>query len=203
MKTLALLASALLLGCLDVDDELETATFEDEIVLPGSSWLANGGFESGTSPWTFTGAWRATESNGGPYQRSGTAYAVLGGSNWISTRAVSQNVSIASTAKTATLVFYLDITSAESPQYPRDKLTLKIYDRTTGNLVRFPQPFTSGLQTETIGSYATRVQIDMLPYKGKQLRIEWSVWTDSTQPTQFLLDDVSVTGTDEWVNALD
>lgn len=70
--------------------------------------IVNGGFESGSSPWTLSGG--VTASANGGFARSGTYFAWFGG-------AVNENdagyqtITIPSTATAATLSFYLNINS--------------------------------------------------------------------------------------------
>ena len=192
MKTLALLV--LLTGCLTEVDDLET--IEDEITFPGPQWLANGGFENGLSPWTGGSRWSGTLA------RSGEWFAMLSGEY---SQTMSQNVSIPSNAATAKLRFYLDITTQEPEGVAYDKIWLKIHDRDRpGTLVRAPMIWSTLSRSSAPGEYAVAPEIDLSSAKGKNLKIEFM-----TQPgsyyytTTYRIDDVSLTGTYEQVNALD
>jgi aminopeptidase S len=191
MKTLALLA--LLTGCVAEVDDLETVE-EEVVVFPQQSWLANGGFESGMSPWT--GGTRAS----GVYAHSGSWFAMLSGEY---TATMSQNVSIPNNAATAKLRFYLDITTQEPANVAYDKIWLKIHDRDRpGTLVRAPMIWSTQSRSSTPGEYLVSPEIDLSSAKGKNLKIEFM-----TQPgsyyytTTFRIDDVSLTGTLEQVVA--
>jgi len=159
--------------------------------------IGNGGFENGASnvaPWTLTSSHTPMEiinSSSSEPPHSGTFDAWLDGFGKSNTDTMMQQVSVPSTAKTATLSFFLHIDTAETTtttQY--DKLTVQVRD-TSGNVLMTLATFSnldhaSGYQQH---SY------DLSPFIGKTIQIFMNGTEDFELQTSFVLDDVSVTVT--------
>lgn len=154
---------------------------------PGGEVIVNGGFEGSFSPWTNTG-------NGtfwvdpGNYPHGGTGYAYFGESNSTS-GSTYQTVTIPSSA-TGTLKFWLNVTSSEtttSRQY--DKLYVEIRS-TSGSLKKNLATY-SNLNKGTAGAYSQK-SFSVSAYKGQTVRVQFRVTNDSSLPTTFRVDDVSL-----------
>jgi hypothetical protein len=147
-----------------------------------SETIANGGFETGSlSSWTSTGT-AGTVVTGNAH--SATYAAHFGGANSL-TSAAYQNVTIPSTASSATLTFWLKEATQESGSTPYDYFRTQVVDgatTTTLNTVSNATGYTA----------YTKVTVDLAAYKGKTVRVQFAVTTDSSLLTDFWLDDVSV-----------
>ena len=148
--------------------------------------ITNGGFESGTAPWTFSGtAQRST----GSFPHSGVAYSLMGVSN-SSTGAEFQQISIPS-GSSPSLTFWLNVTSNEATG-------ASIFDRffvevrsTTGTLLATLATF-SNQNKGTAGVYVQRGPYNLSSFAGQTVRIQFRATNDITLPTVFRVDDVSV-----------
>ncbi|MFL6056991.1 MAG: putative Ig domain-containing protein, partial [Actinoallomurus sp.] len=90
---------------------------------PGNK-VSNGGFESGTAPWTTTSG--VVSANGsGETAHSGSYFAWLDGYGTTHTDSATQSVTIPSGCK-ASLSFWLHIDTSESGSTAYDKLTVKV-----------------------------------------------------------------------------
>jgi subtilisin family serine protease len=152
----------------------------------GGELIANGGFEGSAASWTLSG--NAYWSNGG-YARSGTGYTVHGAYNFAS-GTMYQTVAIPS-GHNAGLTFWLNVTSSETT-------TTTVYDRlfvevrsTSGALLGTLGTF-SNLNKAVQGSYTQR-SFSLAGWRGQTVRLQFRTTTDSTLPTSFRVDDVSLT----------
>jgi len=144
--------------------------------------IANGGFESGSAPWIFSGA--ASWSTG-QYAHSGASDALLGNRNK-STGNVYQSVTIPATAPAA-FTFWLSITSAEAGGSPNDLLFVEVVGgAATTTLATF-----SNLNRGTAGAYSLKT-FDLSPWRGQTVRIQFRATTNNSKPTSFYVDDVSL-----------
>ena len=146
--------------------------------------LTNGGFEGGTSPWV------QTSTNG--YQlidttrpRTGLYSAYLNGyNNGIDT--IYQQVTIPSTATSATLTYWWYMTTQETT-HPWDYMYTQVLNSSGGVLATL----------QTINDGSTRntwvnSTHNLLAYKGQTIRINFRGTNDSSLPTSFFVDDVSL-----------
>ncbi|WP_433244397.1 M1 family aminopeptidase [Actinomadura nitritigenes] len=141
--------------------------------------VSNGGFESGTSPWTTTSG--VVSANGsGESAHSGTHFAWLDGYGSSHTDTASQSVTLPAGC-TATLSFYLHVDTDESPGTAYDKLTVKMGGDTVATY--------SNLDANS--GYAKK-SIDASAYAGKTVTLSFSGTEDSGAQTSFVLDDVAL-----------
>ncbi|MEU4243675.1 M4 family metallopeptidase [Actinoplanes sp. NPDC026619] len=142
--------------------------------------LGNNGFESGATTWTQTSGVISTASGTNtPY--AGTYFAWLDGYGSAHTDTLSQSVTIPSTCTTATLSFYLKITSSETTTTSAyDKLTVKVGSTT--------------LATYSNLNKATWAQksFNLAAYKGQTLTLAFSGVEDSSLATSFQLDNTAL-----------
>lgn len=158
-------------------------------ITPGSvERLTNGGFEGSTSPWVLTGSSFYTAS--GAYPHSGTGYVNTGNTN-NTTGIVYQQFTIPTTATTANLSFWLNVSSTEtSTTTAFDKLYVEVYN-SSGTLLQTLATY-SNLNKSADGVYFQKSGFSLLSYKGQTIRIQFRGVNGSVSPTIFRIDDVSV-----------
>ncbi|WP_327130701.1 M1 family aminopeptidase [Streptomyces sp. NBC_01343] len=143
--------------------------------------IANGGFESGTSPWTQSQTGLIT-SRAGQTAHGGTAFAWLNGVGRTHTDTLSQSVTIPSGCSTATLTFWLHIDTAETTTSTKyDKLTAKIGSTTLATY--------SNLDKNT--GYAQK-SFDVSAFAGQTVSVAFTGTEDSSLQTSFVLDDLAL-----------
>ena len=148
--------------------------------------IVNPGFETGTTPWTFSG--QVTRSTGS-FPHSGTAYAILNGVN-SSTGTLFQTVTIP-TNGCSNLQFWLNITTSEATGASVfDRLFIEVRS-TTGTLLATLATF-SNQNSGTAGVYVLRGPFNLSSFAGQTVRIQFRGTNDITLPTSFRVDDVSL-----------
>jgi hypothetical protein len=153
-----------------------------------SQLLSSPGFESGATGWTATAGVIDASTNGSA-PRTGTVKAWLDGYGTTHTDSVFQTVTIPSTACSATLSFWLKITTSETTTTTAfDKLTLTVRN-TSGTVLSTLATF-SNLNKGT--SYVQR-SFDVSAFKGQTIRVEWVGVEDSSLQTSFFIDDTALT----------
>jgi hypothetical protein len=148
--------------------------------------IVNGGFESGTSPWTAsTGVITNSASEAA---HTGSYKAWLDGYGTATTDTLSQTVTIPSTATTATLSFWLHIDTAETTTTTAyDTLTVQLQS-STGTVLTTLATY-SNLNKNT--GYAQK-SFDVSAYKGQTVKIYFKGVEDASMQTSFVIDDVSL-----------
>ena len=151
-----------------------------------SELILNGGFESGAVNWTGTtgdiGTWTGEPAH------LGTKCAWTGGNGVTATETLYQQISVPSTATSATLTFYLHIDTAETTTSTAyDKLAVQVQN-------------SAGTVLSTLATYSnlnkasgyTLRTFNLTAYKGQTIRVYYKMTEDSSLQTSFVLDDVSV-----------
>jgi Zn-dependent metalloprotease len=147
---------------------------------PGDK-VVNGGFESGTAPWTTTSGVVSANGNG-ETARTGTHFAWLDGYGTTHTDTASQSVTIPSGCR-ATLTYWLHIdTSETTTTVAYDKLTVKAGGTTLATY--------SNLNS---GSGYTQKSFDVSSFAGQTVTLTFSGVEDSGLQTSFVIDDVALT----------
>lgn len=155
---------------------------------PAQELIVNGGFEGSLSPWVSSGNSFFTTT--GAYPRTGTGYIYQGAANSVSGQAY-QTITIPSTATSANLTFWLNVTSSETTtttQY--DRLFVEVRN-TSGTLLATLATY-SNLNKGTAGVYSQKGGFSLLNFKGQTVRVQFRTTTDSSLITTFRIDDVSV-----------
>lgn len=149
--------------------------------------LLNAGFESGNTGWTTSsGVIDGTTSGSAP--RTGTYKAWMNGYGSTSTEFAYQDVTIPSTACSATLSFWARITTAETTTTTAyDKLAIQI--RNSAGTVLATLATYSNLDKGT--TYVQRT-FDLAAYKGQTIRVYFNGTEDSSLQTSFFIDDTAV-----------
>lgn len=157
------------------------------------SLISNGGFETGSfSPWQ-------TNSGGGkgPFviklssvARSGQYYALLGGDHNLDAQNIRQFFDVPSTAPSVTASFYLNITSEEVVSIQADTIEAVIVD--TSGRIQSSLSKRSNLSKGSIGDYFFVGPFDLSSFKGRRIGLALIIDTDSSDKTEFRVDDVVV-----------
>ncbi len=145
-----------------------------------SQAVSNGGFESGTSPWT--GDTGAIGTFSGQSAHSGTRYAWLAGYGYAATDTVGQTVTVPSGCTRATLKYWLHADTAESGTTAYDTFQVKV-DGTV------KQTYSNA---DAATGYTERT-LDLSQYLGRQITLTFTATEDSSLQTSFVVDDVTLT----------
>ncbi len=155
--------------------------------VPGAELLLNRGFESGAVNWTATTG--VITNSTGQTPRTGSFYAWLDGYGTTHTDSLFQQITIPSSATTATLSFWLKINTAETTTTtPFD--TLQVQVRNSSNTVLATLGTFSNLNKST--GYVLKT-FDVTAFKGQTVRIYFLGTEDSSLQTSFVIDDTSCT----------
>jgi hypothetical protein len=138
--------------------------------------VTNGSFESGNSSWSLgSGASVVTTR-----AYAGTHSLLVGGTT-SSTQSATQQVTIPTGASAQTLTFRTYITTSESGSTVYDRLNVQANGTT----------LTSYSNASTKGSWLT-TSVDLSAYAGQTITLKFQAVNDSTLPTSFDVDVVSV-----------
>ena len=155
--------------------------------VPGGNLLLNPGFESGSANWTATAG--VINSSTGQPPRTGSFYAWLNGYGQTHTDTLFQQITIPSNVNSATLSFWLRITSAETTTTTAfDRLQVQV--RNSSNQVLATLGTFSNLNKSS--AYVLRT-FNLSAFRGQTVRIYFLGTEDFTLQTSFVIDDTSVT----------
>lgn len=152
----------------------------------GQNLIVNGGFESGSSPWTLTAGVLNSSASEPPH--SGSFDAWLDGYGTTHTDSAVQTVTIPSTATSATLTFWLHIDTAETTTTTQfDKLQIQVLN-------------SSNTVLATLGTFSnlnkaagySQKSFSVLSFKGQTVKIRFLGTEDSSLQTSFVIDDVAL-----------
>jgi hypothetical protein len=149
--------------------------------------IANPGFESGTASWTASSG--VITNDASVPAHAGSYKAWLNGYGAAHTDTMYQQVTIPSTATSATLAFWLQIQSDETTTTTAYD-TLKVQVRNSSGTVLATLATYSNLNKGT--TYAQK-SFDLSSYKGQAVQVYFVGTEDSTVQTSFLIDDVTLT----------
>jgi hypothetical protein len=149
--------------------------------------LANTGFESGAASWTASSG-VISNSTSAP-AHAGSYKAWLDGYGAAHTDTLYQQVTIPSTATSATLAFWLEVQSDETTTTTAYD-TLKVQVRNSSGTVLATLATYSNLNKGT--SYVQK-SFDLSAYKGQTVQVYFVGTEGSTVQTSFLIDDVTLT----------
>ena len=154
-----------------------------------SQLLGNPGFENGSTtpaPWVPTAG--VIDNSTGEAAHSGSWKAWLNGYGTTHTDSVYQDVTIPSTATSATLTFWLHIDTAETTTTTAYD-TLKVQIRNTSNTVLSTLATYSNLNKATGFSQKS---FDVTSFKGQTIRVYFLGAEDSSLQTSFVIDDTAL-----------
>ncbi|MFJ5927511.1 M1 family aminopeptidase [Kitasatospora sp. NPDC092948] len=142
--------------------------------------MANGGFESGTTPWTSSSG--VVTSGGSQNAHGGTYFAWLNGYGSAHTDTLAQTVTLPAGCTTASLSFWLHVDTAETTKTTAyDKLTAKIGTTTLATYSNL----------DAAAGYVKKT-FDVSAYAGQTVSVSFSGVEDSALQTSFVLDDVAL-----------
>ncbi|OLR90055.1 M4 family metallopeptidase [Actinokineospora bangkokensis] len=142
--------------------------------------VSNGGFESGTTPWTASTGVLSAATTAEP-AHGGTRIAWLNGYGTTHTDTLSTTITVPTGCR-ATLTYWLHIDTKESGTTAYDKLTLAAGTTTLASYSNANSA--SGYQQRT-------VDLSSLAGKGATV-LKWTGTEDSSLATNFVIDDVAV-----------
>ena len=172
-------------GTLTVAGQTFTVTQAGTTGGGGTELILNPGFEAGTAPWVASGQ---ITFSAGTFPHTGTNYVVVNGVDG-TTGTVYQTVTIPSTG--ANLNFWLNISTQESTTAAVfDRLFIEVRN-TSGTLLATLATF-SNQNAGTAGAYVLRGPYNLGSFAGQTVRIQFRGTNDSTLPTNFRIDDISV-----------
>jgi len=157
---------------------------------PPSQLFGNAGFENGSAspaPWVPTAG--VIDSTASQPARTGTWKAWLNGYGTTHTDSLYQQVTIPSTATSATLNFYLHIDTAETTTTTAFD-TLKVQIRNSANTILATLVTYSNLNKNT--GYALKT-FNLNAYIGQTIRVYFLGAEDASLQTSFVIDDTSLT----------
>ncbi|MFD8430494.1 M28 family peptidase [Streptomyces coelicoflavus] len=139
--------------------------------------VGNGGFESGSSPWT--GDTGTIGAHSGQSAHSGTRFAWLAGYGSTHTESVGQTVTVP--AGCTSLTYWLHIDTDESGSTAYDTFKVKADGTTLATLSN----------VDARSGYVQRT-VDLGAYAGRQVALSFTGSEDRSLQTSFVLDDVSL-----------
>ena len=120
--------------------------------------------------------------------KSGNSKAWLNGYGEVSRDFVAQNILIPAEACSASLTFWLWIDTTETENVVYDRLRIQLLDP-AGTVVK-----TLGVLSNVDGTSGyVQKSFDLLPYKGKSLKLRFLGHEDEAYSTSYLIDDVMLT----------
>jgi hypothetical protein len=142
--------------------------------------VQNGGFESGTTPWT--ASTNVLFTGGNQTAHAGTRFARLDGLGRTHTDTLTQSVTLPAGCSTASLSYWLHIDTAETTgSVAYDKLTTKVGSTTLATYSNLDAA--SGYVKKTI---------DVSSFAGQTVTLAFTGVEDSSLQTSFVLDDVAL-----------
>jgi uncharacterized protein (TIGR03437 family) len=178
-------------GAISVTTSVGTATSASSFTVTGCTTqqqlLGNPGFETGSAaPWVATAG--VIDSSAGQPAHSGSWKAWLDGYGTTHTDTIYQDVTIPSTASTATLTFWLHIDTAETTtSIAYDRLSVQV--RNTSNSVLATLATYSNLNHAT--GYSLK-SFDVSAFRGQTIRVYFTGSEDSSLQTSFVVDDTAL-----------
>ncbi|GAB3896109.1 putative Ig domain-containing protein [Kibdelosporangium lantanae] len=147
----------------------------------GDQVIVNGGFESGTSPWTQTSGVISAATTAEP-AHGGGQIAWLDGYGQSHTDTLSQTVTLPAGCTSASLTYWLHVDTKETTTTTKyDTLVAQIGTTTVASYSNLNSA--NGYQQRTV---------DMTPYLGQTVTIKFTGTEDQSLATDFVLDDLAL-----------
>ncbi|MFE5861060.1 M28 family peptidase [Streptomyces virginiae] len=141
--------------------------------------VTNGGFESGSSPWSATAGVITNQSGQAPH--GGSYKAWLAGYGSTHTDSAAQTLTIPSGCSTYRLGFFLHIDTDEDENVVYDRFTVSVAGQTLETL--------SNLNANS--GYVEK-SYDLSPFAGQTVTLKFTGTEDQSLQTSFVVDDVTV-----------
>jgi hypothetical protein len=151
----------------------------------GTNILFNPGFESGRVFWGSNDPTNVIDNSPNPGPRSGTWKAWLGGYENINTDTLYQNFSIPAAATSATLSFWIRITTSEPGAVPLDTMTVEVRNPVTNAVLALLATYSN---LDANGAYQQKL-FDLTAFKGQNVRLHFAGSTNVGNATSWLMDD--------------
>ncbi|MFI9075608.1 M28 family peptidase [Streptomyces sioyaensis] len=145
----------------------------------GQQLLTNGGFESGTTPWT--GDTGTIGAHTGQSAHGGSRFAWLGGYGSSATDTLRQSVTVPTGCRKATLTYWLHIDTDETGSVAYDTFKVKVGSTTLTTLSN----------TDAAAGYTQRT-LDLSPYIGQRITLTFTATEDASLQSSFVLDDAAL-----------
>jgi putative Ig domain-containing protein/peptidase M1-like protein len=150
----------------------------------GDQVLVNGGFESGSTPWTASSGVVAAATTAQP-AHGGASMAWLNGYGSTHTDTLSQSVTLPAGCTSASLTYWLHVGTKETTTTTKyDTLVSQIGSTTVASYSNLDQA--AGYQQRTI---------DVTAYLGQTITLKFTGTEDSSLATDFVLDDLALNTT--------
>jgi hypothetical protein len=147
----------------------------------GDQVIGNGGFESGTAPWTATTG-VITAASSGESAHGGTQIGWLDGYGTTHTDTLSQSLTLPAGCTSATLTYWLHIDTAETTTTTKfDTLTVALGTTTIASYSNL----------DKASGYVQRT-VDATPFLGQTVTLKFTGVEDSGLQTSFVLDDLAL-----------
>jgi hypothetical protein len=162
-------------------------------VTPGEpiqfNLLKNPSFENGHTGWS-------ESSSGGyyliakapQYANDGNWCAWFGGLNYLKEK-LSQNISVPIDTIQASFRFYYSITTEETEPDVFDTFKIEIRNASDNRLL---QTLSSFSNLSATSGWVESPAYDLMPYKGKKIRLAFKSSTDWSYPTNFIVDNITL-----------
>lgn len=141
--------------------------------------VSNGGFESGSSPWTATAGVITNQSGQAPH--SGSYKAWLVGYGQTHTDSASQSVTIPSGCSSYQLAYYLHIDTDETENTVYDTFTVSVGGQTLETLSN----------VDAVSGYTLKTY-DVSRFAGQTVTLKFQGVEDPSLQTSFVVDDVTL-----------
>ncbi|MFI6003585.1 M28 family peptidase [Streptomyces sp. NPDC051366] len=141
--------------------------------------VVNGGFESGSSPWTATSGVITNQS--GQVSHSGSYMAWLTGYGTSHTDSASQSLTLPAGCATARLAFYLHIDTDEDENVVYDRFTVSVGGQTLETLSNL----------DAAPGYVLK-SYDVSRFAGQTVTLKFQGVEDQSLQTSFVVDDVTL-----------
>ncbi|MFN8011519.1 MAG: immunoglobulin domain-containing protein [Holophagaceae bacterium] len=155
----------------------------------GLSILLNPGFEQGRVVWGSSDPTNVIDNTASPASHTGAWKAWLGGYAAVNTDTLYQDFTIPAAATSATLTFWMRISTAEPGPAANDVMTVELRNPVTSALVASLAAYSN--LDQTAGNYVQK-SIDLTAYKGQNLRLLFSGTTNTGNSTSWFLDDFTL-----------
>lgn len=151
---------------------------------PSGNLIKNGGFENGRTPWSETSS-GGYEIVGSSHPHGGSHEAFLCGYNTCR-ESIYQTISIPAHVSSARLTYYWSISTNET-SHPYDFLYVRVRN-SRGVIQKTLQTLSDANHSSTWHS----TTFNVIAYKGKTVQIAFVSTNDSSNPTNFFIDDVAL-----------
>jgi len=147
--------------------------------------VVNGGFEGSLSPWVPVGTVAWTNTGGA---HGGTGLVKFAGADNVTSAALYEQIAIPSAAP-ANLTFWLNVETGEDTLTAYDNFYVEV--RNTSNVLLATLGTFSNMDKTSPGAYVQK-GFSMASWRGQTIRLRFRATTDSSYPTTFRIDDVSL-----------